>query len=188
MFTHYDVLNIEHNATPHRIKKAYHETQLKNHPDKTRHLSAPLRALGERVSKAANNAYEVLSDPSARRDYDLKLRARPTVPPHQQKRASPPAEPAFQSPLWYSKYQPSPSEPQTFTSAWFARWYTNWETPIPEESRSSPEKPTREPNMHSRNKHTSRGSGKPKGPNVGTQDWFTEWPSVGETVGGRRRG
>jgi DnaJ-class molecular chaperone len=76
--THYDVLNVERNATPDQIKKAYRKTQLKNHPDKTRHLSAPLQALGERVSKAANNAYEVLSDPAACQDYELKLRARPT--------------------------------------------------------------------------------------------------------------
>ncbi|ORY12182.1 hypothetical protein BCR34DRAFT_600751 [Clohesyomyces aquaticus] len=62
MLTHYQALGISRWATIDEVKKAYRTVIVQSHPDKTRHLSDTDRAAGEKKSKDANNAYEILSD------------------------------------------------------------------------------------------------------------------------------
>ena len=62
--SHYEVLGIQKDASEGAIKKAYRELSFKNHPDRNSspEASAKMRQI--------NEAYEVLSDPQRRREYD----------------------------------------------------------------------------------------------------------------------
>ena len=59
----YKLLNIKSNASAEEIKKAYRKASLKHHPD---------RGGNAEEFKKINRAYEVLSDPQKKRDYDFK--------------------------------------------------------------------------------------------------------------------
>jgi DnaJ-class molecular chaperone len=69
--THYDVLGIPKDATEGAIKKAYRELSFKNHPD--RNPSPEASAKMQQI----NEAYEVLSDPQKRSEYDTPVSASP---------------------------------------------------------------------------------------------------------------
>jgi curved DNA-binding protein CbpA len=67
--TYYDILGLENtNVSPDEVKKARNELIRHLHPDVTNSEYA------EEVVKIINEAYEVLSDPKKRREYDLHLR------------------------------------------------------------------------------------------------------------------
>lgn len=57
----YTVLNIERNASPEEIKKAYRELAGKYHPDKVQHLGEEFRKLAEERFKAIEEAYRELT-------------------------------------------------------------------------------------------------------------------------------
>ena len=82
MPTYYDVLQVERDAPPERVRAAYRKLAHKYHPDKM-----PGNANAVRAMAAINAAYEVLSDAHRRAEHDLWLRRaettaqRPAIPP-----------------------------------------------------------------------------------------------------------
>ena len=68
MPTYYELLGLGIGSSQEEIKKAYHELALKYHPDVNKSDEARDKM------KSINEAYEVLSDPDKRADYDSKLR------------------------------------------------------------------------------------------------------------------
>mmetsp|Transcript_84366 Transcript_84366/g.239712 ORF Transcript_84366/g.239712 Transcript_84366/m.239712 type:complete len:247 (-) Transcript_84366:423-1163(-) len=69
----YTVLGVKSSATADAIKRAYYRLSLQLHPDRTalrKHLAddGPIKS-GELMMRI-NEAYEVLSDPAARKNYD----------------------------------------------------------------------------------------------------------------------
>ena len=78
--TYYDVLQVERDATPERVRAAYRKLAQKVHPDKM-----PGNVNAGRAMSALNAAYEVLSDAHRRAEHDLWIRraermARPAPP------------------------------------------------------------------------------------------------------------
>ncbi|KAG6489075.1 chaperone protein dnaJ 20, chloroplastic-like [Zingiber officinale] len=69
--TLYDLLSVSHTAGPQEIRAAYRRLALRWHPDACRSAGEE-RRYAERFMEA-REAFEVLSDPSRRRDYDLAL-------------------------------------------------------------------------------------------------------------------
>lgn len=67
--TYYDVLQIERDAAPERVRAAYRRLAQKYHPDKM-----PGNANAVRAMAAINAAYEVLSDAHRRTEHDLWIR------------------------------------------------------------------------------------------------------------------
>ncbi len=63
---YYQILQIEKNASPSDIKKAYHKLALIYHPDKN-----PNNSEASEKFKEISQAYSVLSDPEKRKMYDL---------------------------------------------------------------------------------------------------------------------
>ena len=60
----YEVLGVPRNADNNAIKKAYRKLSLKYHPDKNKEDTA------EEIFKKISYAYQILSDPQKRQDYD----------------------------------------------------------------------------------------------------------------------
>jgi hypothetical protein len=77
MPTYYDVLQVERDASPERVRSAYRKLAQKYHPDKL-----PGNANAVRAMAAINAAYEVLSDGHRRAEHDLWIRRseRPSQP------------------------------------------------------------------------------------------------------------
>eukprot|EP00518_Triparma_eleuthera_P012831 CAMPEP_0182467654 /NCGR_PEP_ID=MMETSP1319-20130603/14315_1 /TAXON_ID=172717 /ORGANISM="Bolidomonas pacifica, Strain RCC208" /LENGTH=133 /DNA_ID=CAMNT_0024667765 /DNA_START=154 /DNA_END=552 /DNA_ORIENTATION=- len=76
--TFYDVLEVEKSCSTQEVKKAYRRLALENHPDRNNNSQEST----EKFRQIAE-AYETLSDPQARSDYDASL-LRPSSPssPH----------------------------------------------------------------------------------------------------------
>lgn len=65
MADYYELLEVQRNATPEEIKKAYRQKALKFHPDKN-----PGDKTAEKRFKEISEAYEILSDEKKRQIYD----------------------------------------------------------------------------------------------------------------------
>ena len=61
----YEILGVDKSATAAEIKKAYRKKAIEYHPDKN-----PGDAKAEEMFKKAAEAYEVLSDPQKKQQYD----------------------------------------------------------------------------------------------------------------------
>ena len=72
--THYKTLGVQKTASADDIKAAYRKIALKHHPDRiSRSASTQTRKQSTTKFERANEAFEVLSDPSQRRQYDFEL-------------------------------------------------------------------------------------------------------------------
>lgn len=67
----YDVLKVRRDADRSQIRKAYYELARKHHPDKQKTVKNKEEA--EVYFRLINTAYEILSDPEQRQDYDYML-------------------------------------------------------------------------------------------------------------------
>ena len=67
--THYDNLKVARNAPPEVIRAAYRTLSQKYHPDRN-----PGNPESVRIMTILNNTYDVLSDPSKRREHDEWIR------------------------------------------------------------------------------------------------------------------
>lgn len=68
MYNYYEILGVSRNAGQKEIKAAFKKLAVKYHPDKTRNDPDD-----ENVFKKVNEAYQVLSDPEKKRQYDRRL-------------------------------------------------------------------------------------------------------------------
>jgi hypothetical protein len=67
MKDYYEIMKVDRKATEAEIKKAFRQLANQYHPDKNPSVEA------EAIFKEINEAYEVLSDPASRLDYDQRL-------------------------------------------------------------------------------------------------------------------
>lgn len=94
MRNHYYTLGLSENATPEEIKAAFKRLAVKYHPDK--HMG---NTDMEEKFKSVNQAYQVLSDPYKKAQFDLQLQyqrfheAQSSAPPRQPYHYQPPNKP-----------------------------------------------------------------------------------------------
>lgn len=67
---YYSILGVDKNATPDQIKSAFRKLAVKYHPDKQAGKSDAEKKVAEDKFKEINEAYETLSDPQKRQEYD----------------------------------------------------------------------------------------------------------------------
>lgn len=70
---YYKLLEIDRAATPEEIKQGYRILAQQYHPDKTAHLGIELREAANRKMMELNEAFDTLSHPERRQEYDLEL-------------------------------------------------------------------------------------------------------------------
>ncbi len=70
---YYQILEISREASSSELKRAYHASSRRFHPDAHRHLEGELRAALEIIAKRVTEAYSVVRDPRRRRVYDSRL-------------------------------------------------------------------------------------------------------------------
>ena len=70
MKNYYKILQVDKDASPEIIKVAYKLLVKKNHPDLK---EGSEKQIAEEKIKEINEAYDVLSDPSKKSEYDLNL-------------------------------------------------------------------------------------------------------------------
>jgi len=101
----YEILGVPADATPEEIQKAYHRLALTHHPDVRKASDA------EERMKDINAAYEVLSDPEKRRQFDQKrvIKEPPPIRPDrpEQHNKQPRYEPS-PDPVPRQRQQPQP--------------------------------------------------------------------------------
>lgn len=74
--THYDVLGVNHEATPESLKTIYYQLARQYHPDRFRQSEASLVTRLESAFARIKQAYDTLRDESLRASYNSKLAAR----------------------------------------------------------------------------------------------------------------
>lgn len=71
----YNILGVAPNATAEEIRKAYRSLAMRHHPDRSTHSNAEVRF------NAIKTAYELLSDPKKRAEYNQGLNNRIIIDP-----------------------------------------------------------------------------------------------------------
>ncbi len=72
--SHYEIVGAPATSTPEQLRRAYLKRARQLHPDQFAGRPAAERAKAERRMQELNASWTVLSDPEARRAYDLRLR------------------------------------------------------------------------------------------------------------------
>ncbi len=75
MKDYYKILGVSRSASSDEIKKAYRSLAMRHHPDRNDHPTSQARF------NAISKAYEVLSDPKKRADYNQTLNNRIVIDP-----------------------------------------------------------------------------------------------------------
>jgi molecular chaperone DnaJ len=76
----YNILGVSPTASTEEIKKAYRSLAMRHHPDRNAHASAQVRF------NAIKSAYETLSDPQKRAEYNYSLNHRIIIDPEDEAR------------------------------------------------------------------------------------------------------
>jgi molecular chaperone DnaJ len=84
----YNILGVAPNATTEEIKKAYRSLAMRHHPDRNQDASSEVRF------NAIKTAYELLSDPKKRAEYNQSLNNRIIIDPEDEARS-----------LWHSLFE-----------------------------------------------------------------------------------
>lgn len=71
----YNILGVAPNATADEIRKAYRSLAMRHHPDRNTHAGSEIRF------NAIKTAYELLSDPKKRAEYNQSLNNRIIIDP-----------------------------------------------------------------------------------------------------------
>jgi len=117
--THYDNLQVTRTASEAVIRASYRALVQKYHPDKHQ-----LRAEGERITKILNDAYEILSDPQKRREYDEFLNSRERKGQASTSHSTQSASGQQQSSTWGGVRPPPRATPPAPNPAVRKRWNT----------------------------------------------------------------
>ena len=73
MKTYYELLDVAADAPIDEIKRAFRREIAKYHPDKVQHLGAEFQEIAASKAAALTQAYQALSDPARRQEYDEQL-------------------------------------------------------------------------------------------------------------------
>ncbi len=84
----YNILGVAPTATVEEIRKAYRSLAMRHHPDRSTHSNAEVRF------NAIKTAYELLSDPKKRAEYNQSLNNRIIIDPDNEAHA-----------LWHSLFE-----------------------------------------------------------------------------------
>jgi len=71
--TFYEILGVAKNAAQEEIKKVFRDLASKYHPDKYEHLADDMKQEAARRFTEINEAYQILSNPQKRAEYDQKI-------------------------------------------------------------------------------------------------------------------
>lgn len=80
MKTHYELLGLEATADADTIKKAFRREIARYHPDKVTHLGREFQEMAATRAAELTVAYNTLTDPARRAEYDASLAAGPPLP------------------------------------------------------------------------------------------------------------
>ena len=70
---YYQILEIDRSAQAPEVKRAFHDSCRRFHPDGHRHLAGDVREDLERIARRVCEAYSVMRDPRRRQAYDQSL-------------------------------------------------------------------------------------------------------------------
>jgi tetratricopeptide (TPR) repeat protein len=106
--THYDVLEVNREASPAQMKVKYYELARRYHPDRFRKADPSLLARTESAFARITQAYDTLRDDRLRANYDAKLAARQKA----QQVVDATAKPKTEAPAVTTPTPDKPSEPR----------------------------------------------------------------------------
>jgi CheY-like chemotaxis protein len=77
--SHFEILGVEENSSDEEIRTAYERIAAQAHPDRVNASSSAVRHLAEEVFSQVERAFETLSDPFRRTEYELERKRRDRV-------------------------------------------------------------------------------------------------------------